>query len=363
MFHSTTGSALGPGQSRGLSGATAAAVALLFSAAATLVTGGCSRAPEYANYQAKHTLPEDYDAAGSGPTRPLAMTGQVVVSADPLWKQYAARTQAFVTHGTDGAARSGSAVEPRTGGAGKITADKGGAGKSAPARASRKTAGKKTGKTAAKKDVKSATPQAPAGSAGLFPEPVCPEGCVPAPGYKRATSAPAHSSVPGAQPSAPVPAPGASTAAPVPSVTPSTAFAPPPGTAGQASAQGSGNAVTPANAPMQPPLAQTPANAPTQTPANAPTQPPASAGTSVPAQTPASAPAPVAPAPAAQPPTSAAQPESPALPAISTPPKTAAPAGNRLLPPVGGQPASERDPALAPPGSSGLGYMPAPPPL
>ncbi|MDR2668820.1 MAG: hypothetical protein LBC14_02560 [Desulfovibrio sp.] len=342
MFHSTTCFARGSGQSRGLRGTTVAAVVFLFLPAATLVTGGCSRAPAYANYQAKHTLPEDYDAAGSGPTRPLAMTGQVVVSADPLWKQYAARTQAFVTYGAGSTVQSGSAAEPRTGGSGKITADKGGTGKSAPTRAPRKAAGKKTGKTTAKKGGKSATPQASAGSAGLFPEPVCPEGCIPAPGYKRATPAPAQSSTPAAQPSAPVPAPNASTAAPVPSVTPSTAFAPPPDSTGRASAPGNGKVETPASV-------QSPANASTSTPA------------------------PVAPAPATQPPSSAvqppvpgAQPEPPALPALparSTPSGPAAPDGGRLLPPVGGQPTSERDPALAPPGSSGLGYAPAPPPL
>jgi hypothetical protein len=319
MFHSATGSGRGFGQPSGLRGATSAAVVFLLLTAAILVVGGCSRAPAYVDYQATHTLPSDYNAAGSGPTRPLALTGQVVVSADPLWKQYAARTQAFVTHGA-GTAAAG----PRTGGSVKIAAGKDGPEESAPAHPSRKPAGKKTVKATAKKAGKSATTQSPAGPAGLFPEPVCPEGCIPAPGYKRTTPAPAQSSTPSAQPPAPVPASGASTAAPALSVTPSTALA--PGPAGPTSVPGNGKAGT----------------TPASSSASAPPQSPP--GTSAPASAPA------------------VRPNPPALPASSTPSGVAAPEGGRLLPPVGGQQAPERDPALAPPGSSGLGYVPAPPP-
>ncbi|MDR2123455.1 MAG: hypothetical protein LBP38_00485 [Desulfovibrio sp.] len=307
MFHSITGSGRWSRQSGRLQGAAAAAVVFIFLPAVPLMTGGCAREPAYANYQAKHTTPEEYNAAGSGPTRPLALTGQVVAGADPLWKQYAVRTQAFVPYGT-GTAAAAAVAEARTGGAEK----------SAPARASRKTAGKKTGKKVAKKAAKSTTPKTPAAYGGLFPEPVCPEGCVPAPGYRRATPAPAQASAPAAQVPPSVSTPGSAPAASVPSVTPSTAFAPPPASAGPASAPGNGKAQT--------------------------TTPSAAA------------------APATSPAGASPQAPPPALPALSTPPGTDAPGGSRLLPPVGSRPAPEKDSALAPPGSSDLGYAPAPPP-
>jgi hypothetical protein len=310
MLQDIPGFVPGFARTRRMRGATAAAVMLVFLPAVSLAAGGCAGAPEYTLYQAEHTSPEDYNAAGSGNSRPLAMTGQVMVSADPLWKQYVARTQAFVNYGR-------SAGAPLTGGASEIAAGAGGAGKSAPARTSGKTAGKTGVKKIGKKAGKSAKPQAPAGSGGLFPEPVCPEGCIPAPGYRRAAQTQARSPAPGTQPAAPA-------AVPTPSAAQPAVPAPP-----AAPVRSDGNTVPPV---------QAPANAPA--PADARMLPEAQPTMPVPVQNSGG----VAPASSSQPPESV-------------------PDGGRLLPPVNKtQAAPDRDPALAPPGGSDLGYAPAPPP-